>query len=119
MKLVQDYRKRISVFACAFAVLTFALAAIARADGYEFKVHNGTKTAIKKLLASEDGDKFGYFDIGDGIEPGETVKLVWSKSTDDQACHQYFKAVFADGSESSVKKFDFCESGLVLEFSED
>ena len=86
-------------------------------DDYSFKVHNNTKAAIKQILVSEDGKSFGEFDIGHGIAPGETVELVWDKSTNGQSCHQFFKAVFADGSQSQPVKFDFCEDGLELSFN--
>ena len=84
---------------------------------YKFKVHNNTDQAIKKILVSEDGKKYGYFDIGNGIPAGATVELVWAESTDGENCEQLFKAVFADGEESDPVKFDFCEKGLVLEFN--
>ncbi|MGI9104864.1 MAG: hypothetical protein ACR2G4_01295 [Pyrinomonadaceae bacterium] len=60
---------------------------------------------------------FGAFDIGEGIEPGETATLVWDESTDDGNCEQWIKAVFDDGESSPAKKFDFCEENLVLEFN--
>jgi hypothetical protein len=44
------------------------------------------------------------------------VELVWDKSTNGESCEQYFKAVFDDGEESEPTTFDFCESGVVLEF---
>ena len=91
-------------------------ATVASADDYTFEVHNNTKVTIKKILVSEDGKEYGYFDIGKGIKPGETIELVWDSSTDGESCKQYFKAVFADGEESEPTKFDFCEEGLVLEF---
>ena len=86
------------------------------ADEYSFKVHNTTKETIKKLLASEDGKAYGFFDIGKGIKPGEEVTLVWAKSTNDGKCEQFFKAVYSDGEESEPVKFDFCEDKLELEF---
>ena len=102
--------KRIVVFA---ALLVFAT--VASAD-YTFKVHNNTDTAIKKILVSEDGETFGYFNIGNGIKAGQTVELVWDSSTDDESCEQYFKAVFANGEESEAVQFDFCEEDVTLEF---
>lgn len=83
---------------------------------YSFKVHNNTNSTITKVLVSQDGKEYGYFDIGSGIAPGTTVELIWSSSTNGESCHQYFKAVFDTGEESQAVKFDFCESGLVLEF---
>ncbi len=86
------------------------------AEEYSFKVHNTTKETIKKLLASEDGKKYGFFDIGSGIKAGEKATLVWDKSTNEGACEHFFKAVYADGEESEPVKFDFCEDDLELEF---
>lgn len=85
-------------------------------DQYSFTVHNTTEEKITKLLASEDGKKYAKFDIGKGIEPDETVKLNWDKKTNEAGCKWYLKAVFADGSESPAKRFDFCEDDVELEF---
>jgi len=102
---------------CAVLVLTFVPHfALGAESEYSFKVHNKTKQTIKKLLASEDGEKYGFFDIGKGIKPGETMTLVWDKSTNDGKCKQYFKAVYDDDSESEPEAFDFCEKDLELEF---
>jgi hypothetical protein len=67
-------------------------------------------------MVSEDGKKWGQFDIGDGIAAGDTEEMVWDKSTNGESCHQWFKAVFSNGEDSEAVKFDFCEKGLVLEF---
>ena len=97
-------------------VSVFAASSPASEGNYSFKVHNSTDQTITKLLASEDGEDYGDFDIGKGIKPGQTVTLVWDKSTEGEECEQYFKAVFDDGEESEAKKFDFCEDDLTLEF---
>ncbi len=98
-------------------VLMSATLSFAKTSEYKFKVHNNTKQAIKKLQVSEDGKKWGDFDIGDGIAAGATEELVWDKSTDSENCEQYFKVRFADGEWSDAVKFDFCEKGLILEFN--
>lgn len=85
-------------------------------DGYSFVAHNTTKVAIKQMLVSQDGKKWGGFDIGSGIAAGESVTLVWADSTNNEDCKQFVKAVFADGEEGEPVKFDFCEKGLELEF---
>ncbi|SRR5258708_24388557 len=106
--------------AALFAVVVLFLgltSAYAGEGDYRFKVHNGTEQKITKILVSEDGETWGKFNIGSGIAVGATVELVWDKSTNSESCHQHFKAVFADGSESASTKFDFCEEDLVLEFS--
>jgi len=83
---------------------------------YTYKVHNKSRVRIVALLASEDGKTYGEFDIGKGIPGGQTVTLVWDKSTDEGNCEQWIKAKFADGGVSPAAKFDFCEEDLVLEF---
>ena len=104
-------QSRIVLFAALFL---FSVSAFA--DSYKFDVHNNSGQAIKKILVSEDGEEFGMFNIGAGIKAGATVTLVWDASTNGESCEQYFKAVFADGSESDAEQFDFCEEGLTLEF---
>src|SRR5688500_12109288 len=111
--MLRQTRTRIVFLAVAMA-FTFVTGAFA--EDYSFQVTNNTDQAIKKILVSEDGEKYGFFDIGAGIKAGATVELVWAQSTDDESCEQYFKAVFADGSESEATKFDFCEAEVALEF---
>ena len=120
---MKSYLKKAVIFVFACAVLTFgagpAFGTEGEGDGddqYSFKVHNSTKHTIKQLLASEDGKKYGNFDVGKGIAPGKTVTMVWDKSTNGDSCKQYFKAVFDDGEESEAELFDFCEEDLTLEF---
>ncbi len=105
-----------AILSIAFMLLSFTAVNAQKSDEYSFKVTNNTDSTIKKLLVAEAGKKYGYFDIGKGIEPGKTVTLVWDKSTNNQACVQYFKAVYADGTESEPAKFDFCEDELELVF---
>jgi hypothetical protein len=109
-------KKTALLFAALF--LMTAATTFAAEKEYKFKVHNGTSSKITQLLASEDGKEYGKFDIGSGIAKGATVELVWASSTNNEACEQYFKAVFADGSESASQKFDFCEADLTLEFGD-
>jgi hypothetical protein len=104
------------VFAMALTLLSFGASFAHTAPDYKFRVHNNTNQAIKKILVSEDGKKWGYFDVGGGIGAGATEELVWDSSTDSENCEQWFKAVFANGEESEPVKFDFCEKDLVLEF---
>jgi hypothetical protein len=113
------FMKKTSVKVLLFALLLTTLASVsAYAEEYKFKVTNSTKTVITKILVSQDGDKYGFFDIGKGIKPGQTVELVWDKSTNNEACKQHVKAVYADGSESEPAMFDFCESDVALEFND-
>jgi hypothetical protein len=115
MKAYSNFGKGL-MLTLAFVLMSATLS-FAKSTGYEFKVHNNTKQAIKKMFVSVDGKKWGEFDLGGGIKAGATDTLVWDKSTDNEPCEQYFKVVFADGEESDAVKFDFCEKGLVLEFN--
>ncbi|PZR73739.1 MAG: hypothetical protein DLM73_10305 [Chthoniobacterales bacterium] len=116
MKLQTQF-KRTALVACAVLVMAFVPRVALSGEGdYSFKVKNTTKELITKILVSEDGEKYGFFDIGAGIKPGETMTLVWDKSTNSDSCHQWFKAIWASGEEGKPVKFDFCEKDLQLEF---
>ena len=106
------FNARIALFVAACLFMSVA----AFADQYKFEVNNNSGQAIKKILVSEDGETWGQFNIGKGIPAGATATLVWDESTNGESCEQYFKAVFADGSESEAAQFDFCESEVALEF---
>ncbi len=108
---------RLPLLTCALILMSFAVSYAYTNASYTFKVHNKTKNKIVKLLASEDGKAYANFDIGAGIEPGETMTLEWDKSTDEGNCEWHFKAVFDDQEESEPAPFDFCEKNLVLEFN--
>ena len=114
---VHIYLKKALLLGCALFVITF-VSPVARGadDEYSFKVKNTTKELITKILVSEDGEKYGFFDIGKGIKPGETMTLVWDKSTNGSSCNQWFKAVWESGEEGKPVKFNFCEKDLELEF---
>ena len=97
-------------------VVAVLLTVSVSADQYKFTVTNNTNTKIAKILVSEDGEEYGMFNIGSGIPSGKTVTLVWDESTNGESCHQYFKAVFANGEESEPQEFDFCEDEVAIEF---
>ncbi|GAC1398573.1 MAG: hypothetical protein NVSMB56_13520 [Pyrinomonadaceae bacterium] len=115
MKFQNNFRTA-TLLAFAFVLMSFTLSYAQSKDTYSFKVHNKGQNTIKKLLVSQDGKEYKFFDIGDGIKPGETAKLIWDKSTNSEACEQFVKALFDDGLESPAKKFDFCKEDLELEF---
>jgi hypothetical protein len=104
------------MLALVFLLASFAVSLARTPQDYSFKIHNNTKHRITRVLVSENGKKWGEFDVGDGIAPGTTEEMVWDKSTNGESCHQWFKAVFDNDEESEAVKFDFCEKGLVLEF---
>jgi hypothetical protein len=84
---------------------------------FSFRVTNNTRYTIKKLLVAEPDKTYKYFEIGAGVAPGKTVTLVWNKSTDEEDCEQWFKAVYSDGVESEAAMFNFCEEDVHLEFT--
>ncbi len=100
-------------------VLTSFSVGYAQDSQHSFKVVNKTDSRITKLLVAEPGKKtWRFFDVGRGIAPGASMKLVWNSSTDDESCVQWVKAVYMDKSQSEPVKFDFCEEDLELEFTE-
>jgi len=105
----------------ALVATAFALPATqAVAEQWHFKVTNATESRIVKLQVSEDKKSWGDFDIGRGIAPGKIVTLVWDPSTDDEACEQWIRAKFSDGSSSPASKQDFCtDLDTPIEFSEE
>jgi len=115
MKLHTHLKKALLV-GCALVATTFFSPIAVAGDDYSFKVHNTTKELITKILVSEDGEKYGFFDIGAGIKPGESMTLVWNKETNGQSCTQWFKAVWESGEEGKPVKFNFCEKGLEINF---
>jgi hypothetical protein len=116
MRINRNFGK-VGMLAIALLMMSFTVSSATTHVDYKFKVHNNTKQAIKKIKVSDDGKKWGYFDIGDGIAAGATDELVWDKSTDNGACEWQFKAVFADNEESEAVEFNFCEKNLVIEFN--
>jgi len=108
---------KLLMLATALTLMSFTASFAQPNAEYKFKVHNNTTHDIKKILVSEDGKKWGYFEIGDGIAAGATEELVWDKSTDNGDCEWVFKAVWSNDEESEPVKFDFCEKGLTLEFT--
>ena len=105
------------LFALSFtAAIVLPRIAVADDDDYTFILHNTTKEKITALMVSEDGEKWGKFDIGDGLKAGDSAKFVWDKSTHNQECEQFVKCVFEGGSESQPVKHDFCKEGLELGF---
>lgn len=95
-----------------------AIAAPAFADDYSFVIHNKTDTKVVKVLVSEDKKEYAEFDLDGGIGAGKKATLVWDKSTNNQNCKQWIKVIYANGDESEITKFDFCEEDLVIELEE-
>lgn len=115
---MKNHLKKAAIVALVLTSFTMPArhASAADDDQYTFKVHNGNVQRITKLLASEDGKEYAKFDIGKGVDVGETMTLNWDKSTNKSGCKWYIKAVYEDKSVGEAVQFDFCEEGLVIEF---
>lgn len=98
-----------SVSALAFSLVASVSSASSAPGSWYFYVTNGSNSTMTNLYVAEQGKSWSYFDIGAGIAPGKTVKMVWDNSTDSQACSQWIKATYADGSESTPVKMNFCK----------
>lgn len=98
----------LSIVSAALSLVTSNVPA--QAEQFYFKVQNSANVAIKELNVSQDQKDWGYFDVGTGIAAGTTEKLIWDKSTDNEACEQWIRAVFTDGSKSPASKMDFCQN---------
>lgn len=98
---------------CALVLLIGSSTASAE---YAFQIENNTDQKIVAIVVSEDGEDWGAFDIGSGIDAGETADLVWDASTDESGCNWYFMAHFEDDSDSDLVAFDFCDDELVIQF---
>lgn len=83
---------------------------------YSFSVYNSTNNAIQQILVSQNGKTWGEFSLGQGIRAGGSDILIWDKSTNNERCKQYVKAVFANGEESAPARFNFCEDDLEVVF---
>jgi hypothetical protein len=107
---------RAALICCPLGLVAFN----AYAESWHFVVKNKTDSAIVKLQVSQDKHTWGWFDIGSkGIAPGQRVTLEWASDTDDEKCHQWIRAKFADGSWSEATKQDFCHDlDDPIEFSE-
>jgi len=81
----------------------------ANAEQWFFFVKNNTSSKIVRLEAKEKGGRWAGFSLNGGISPGETRKIIWAESTNNQACNQYLSATFADGHQSPADVFDFCK----------
>lgn len=109
------------IFAGVLAVSAVLASGAVLADEseYHFVVRNATKARITALEVSEDKKSWGNFDIGKGINAGASETLVWDESTDNEACEQWIRAKFSDGSVSEPSKQDFCKDlDTPIEFSE-
>jgi hypothetical protein len=79
-----------------------------KAEEYKFSIHNNSDVAISQVLVSEDGKEWGYFTLESNIAPKTEGEMVWGEHTNHEACSQWIKIGFEDGSVTEPKKFDFC-----------
>ena len=112
----QGRARRVVLLIFTLILMSVAAGRASAPEEYSFKIYNHTGRVITKIFASEDGDDYRLFDIGEGIVPSTTAELIWTESTRLTSCRQYFRALFDDDSLSEAVRLDFCEPGVVLEF---
>ncbi len=98
-----------SVLTGAVTLSLVAGSALAQRSQWYFYITNRSNSTLTAVYVAEQDKPWGRFDVGSGIKPGQTVKMVWNKSTDSEDCYQWIKGVYADGSESTPAKIDFCQ----------
>lgn len=81
---------------------------------YKFKLTNNTSKAIVTVVAAENEKNVGDFTLEGPIKPGESVTLVWDKSTDNSDCNWAITVGFEDGSVAEPSIVDFCQSNVSL-----
>lgn len=112
---IKNLRKVSLVVAGAtLGILTVISANPSKAEQYKFTVENKTKLAISQVLVSEDGKSWGYFSLDSNIAPGEEGEMTWGENTNHEACVQWIKVGFEDGSVSDSEKFDFCSNPALV-----
>lgn len=110
MSIIRNIKRTLGAALLGSTFVLAAPAAHAAGGSWYFYVENHSPARLVKLQVSEDKKEWGDFDIGGGIAPGRTEKMVWDSSTDDEGCKQWIRANFADGSSSEPAKFNFCKN---------
>lgn len=109
---------RLLKVAVATAGTALSLASIfanpVKAEEYKFTVQNNTDTAISQVLVSEDGETWGYFNLDSNIAPDTEGEMVWGEHTNHEACSQWIKIGYVDGTITEPAKFDFCENPTLV-----
>ena len=97
------------MLAIGASIIGLVTSSVAKAEQWTFLVQNNTRTKIIKLEAKEGNGSWSSFGLSGGIRPGETVKIAWAESANNQGCEQYLRATYADGSVTPSAIFDFCK----------
>ena len=112
--IVRSEAMRYSIIALAALIAS----PMGHADEFTFDVVNDSEYRLIRLQASEDGRNWLDFDIGRGIDSGNTMTLVWDESTYGAGCHWSLRARFASNTWSTVARYDFCDPNLEITFSD-
>ena len=94
--------------------LVSILAISAKAEEYYFTLRNDTDLAISQVLVSEDGKTWGYFTLESNIAPKTEGKIVWGQDTNREACSQWIKVGYENGTVTEPEKFDFCANPALV-----
>ncbi len=96
----------------AMATMSFVsiLTTSAQAEEYTFSIENKSSRAVTQVLVSQDGNDWGYFSLTKTVQPGTTATMVWGEHTNHEACVQWIKIGYEDGTMTEATKFDFCKN---------
>lgn len=85
-----------------------------KAQDFTFTLQNNTDVAVSQVLVSEDGENWGYFNLESNIAPGTEGELVWGEHTNHEACSQWIKIGYVNGTITPPAKFDFCANPAIV-----
>jgi hypothetical protein len=96
----------------AMATMSFVsiLTTSAQAREFKFTIENKSSRAVTQVLVSENGQDWGYFSLTKTIQPRTTDEMVWGEHTNHEACVQWIKIGYEDGTMTEPAKFDFCKN---------
>ncbi|MDB9515074.1 hypothetical protein PN499_28120 [Kamptonema animale CS-326] len=104
--------------AVAIAGATLSLVSIlanpTKAEEFRFTIQNNSDVAVSQVLVSEDGETWGYFNLDSNIAPDTEGEMVWGEHTNHEACSQWIKIGYVDGTITEPAKFDFCENPTLV-----
>ena len=114
MSYSQTLKKVFSASSATLGLLAIQILP-ALASEYTFTVTNNTSAPIREVFVSEDGENWGYFDLGGtSIPPRGTVELEWNESTNNSGCDWWLQVTFSNGEESDAVEFDFCDNPEIV-----
>lgn len=108
--MAQKQLKWIPVVGILLGLVTTLADQIKANAEFTFTVENKSSRAVTQVLVSEDGREWGYFSLNETIRPGKTGTMTWGEHTNNEACVQWIKIGYEDGTMTEPAEFDFCKN---------